>query len=152
MKKIIFSIFALMISGALMADEWLLAPDVSVQQTEPDPPKVRLTYQGFPYKRTSCEYPSFYIGALVRLSKTQPMNEEGQVLTGWLYNGETYLPGAAFTMPEEDVELVPVWGEQGIENTEHRAQNTEYRKELRDGQLVIVREGVEYNMMGGRVQ
>ena len=112
-------------------------------------PKYTLTYQGFPYKRTSCESPSYRAGSHITLAADQPKNAEGQVVVGWSYNNETYLPGGIFIMPEVDVELVPVWGEEGIESVQHSVVNIQ--KVLRDGRLIIVRDGVEYTILGGRV-
>ena len=67
-------------------------------------------------------------------------------MVAWSYDGDTYNPGEEFTMPDEDVELVPVWDYEGIEGV----QNTEYRiqKILRDGRLIIVRDGAEYDVLG----
>lgn len=125
---------------------------VQLYRLGPAAPKVHLNYQGFPYKRTSCEVPSYSAGATVKLAVCPLENEAGEVVIGWKYDGQTYEPGSNFTMPAEDVELVAVWGEkqQGVErvnSTEHRA-----RKILRDGQLIILRDGKEYNIMGGRVK
>lgn len=124
---------------------------VQLYRSGPAAPKMRLSYQGFPYKRTNCEYPSYSVGSTVTLAVCPLKNEAGEVVIGWKYNDQTYEPGKTFTMPNEDVELIPVWGEkQGIEGI----QSTEYRvqKILRDGQLIIVRDGIEYNLMGGRVK
>ena len=65
--------------------------------------KVRLTYQGFPYKRTTCEYPSYVPGDTVILAKGSPRNENGEVIVAWSYNGENYKAGSEFVMPDEDV-------------------------------------------------
>ena len=125
---------------------------IQLYRSGADVPKVRLTYKGFPYKRTTCAYPSYYAGSTVTLASGRPQNEEGKVIVGWLYEGTTYAPGGKFTMPETDVELEPVWGEpeQGIETVqkiEHRAQ-----KIMRNGQMIIVLDGVEYTILGGRLQ
>lgn len=112
-------------------------------------PKVKLSYQGFPYKRTSCEYPAYRAGSHITLPTARPKNAEGLVVVGWSYNNETYQPGGTFIMPEVDVELVPVWGEEGIESVQSSAVSIQ--KVLRDGRLIIVRDGVEYTILGGRV-
>ena len=114
-------------------------------------PKMRLSYQGFPYKRTSCEYPAYYPGVTIQLAPCPYTNAEGQRVIGWSFKDKVYTPGSAFTMPEEEVELVPVWGEpkQGIENIQSSEPSN--RKILRDGQLIILREGKEYNILGGRL-
>ena len=105
-----------------------------------------LTYQGFPYKRTSCALPTYKVGETINLTTWQPIDEEGHKVVAWRYDGDTYNPGEEFTMPDEDVELVPVWDYEGIEGV----QNTEYRiqKILRDGRLIIVRDGEEYDVLG----
>lgn len=125
---------------------------VQLYRYGPERPKMRLSYQGFPYKRTTCEYPSYYAGATVMLAKGQPKNAEGKVVVGWLYEGATYAPGAKFTMPEKDVELVPVWGEpkEGTESV--LPSENSVRKILRDGQLIIIRDGAEFNVMGGKIK
>ena len=128
MKHLWTLCLALMAVTALSAGEWTLS------------------YQGFPYKRTACDLPVYNEGAVVRLSSARPRNEEGQVLSAWTYQGESYLPGADFTMPAADVVLVPVWGSQAIEQVQ--SSNSNCQKLLREGQLIIVRDGVEYTIMG----
>ena len=111
-------------------------------------PRVHVTYQGFPYKRTTCELPTFEIWSTITLP-TAPVKEDKKVVVGWLYNGKTYKPGESFTIPEDDVEFVPVWGTQDIETVKEERLTI---KELRDGQLIIVREGAKYNILGGRIR
>jgi len=115
-------------------------------------PKVRLSYQGFPYKRTGCEYPSYSAGSNVKLAVCPLKNAAGEVVIAWKYNDQTYEPGGLFTMPEEDVELVPVWGEpqEGIETV--RTSDIKIQKVLLDGQLIIIRDGVAYTIMGAKVK
>ena len=115
---------------------------------------VRLSYQGFPYKRTACAYPVYAAGSVVTLSAAQPQNSEGQIVIGWTYNGVTYLPGAQFTMPETDVELVPVWEnpEQGIEQSGRQDATAERSKILREGRLYIFHGENEYDVQGARVK
>ena len=113
--------------------------------------KVRLTYQGFPYKRTTCEYPSYVPGDTVILAKGSPRNENGEVIVAWSYNGENYKAGSEFVMPDEDVVLVPVWADdQGIAIVQK--SEVSVQKVLRDGQLIIIRDGREYNVLGGRLK
>jgi hypothetical protein len=111
-------------------------------------PMVKLSYQGFPYKRTGCQYPSYHVGAVVTLSRKQPQNAEGKVVIAWMYNDQMYQPGGQFTMPATDVELVPKWGdpEEGIEAV--KSEDPKAQKMLRDGRLIIVRDGKAYNIMG----
>jgi hypothetical protein len=111
-----------------------------------------LSYEGFPYHRTQCSGPSYMIGATVTLSSYIPV-KDGKSLVGWRYKDEVYMPGASFKMPAEDVVLEPVWEtEEGLVTvTGYGLQVTGY-KMIRDGQLIIVRDGVEYNVLGGRIQ
>ena len=112
--------------------------------------KFKLTYEGFPYKRTSCAYPSYFAGAKVKLASGSPKNAEGQVVVAWMFKGETFEAGSEFTMPAEDAVLVPVWGEeQGFESVQ--STDSKVQKILRDGQLIIIRDGKEYNILGGRL-
>ena len=113
-----------------------------------------LTYQGFTYMKTQCEEPAYAAGATIKLSSGTIQNTEGKWLCGWEYNGQTYKNGASFTMPEADVELIPVWGDekpQAIENT--KSVKNSGSKILRDGKLFIVMpNGNVYNVMGQRVK
>lgn len=113
-----------------------------------------LTYQGFPYKKTQCADPTYPSGTKVKLSSGTVQNDEGQWLTGWKFNRRTYNLGAEFTMPAVDVVLVPVWGksQQGIDDVTSQESKVESQKILRNGQLIIVRGGIEYNVLGARVR
>ena len=114
--------------------------------------QVRLTYQGFPYKRTACEIPVYASGSVITLPAAQPKNAEGLNLIGWAYDGETYSPGSSFTVPETDVEFIPVWDEpgQGIETLSR--QPSAVRKEIRDGHLMIVYGEKTFNAQGAEVK
>lgn len=116
------------------------------------PESYALTYQGFPYKKTACENPVYLAGQTVRLSAGTVQNDEGLWLCGWQYQGVTYPNGANFTMPAADVELVPVWGDKPQALSETAATKSEWKKELRNGQLLLIRDGQMYNILGGRVQ
>ncbi|MBQ3673176.1 MAG: hypothetical protein II928_01740 [Paludibacteraceae bacterium] len=111
-----------------------------------------LTYEGFPYMKTACEAPRYAAGEKVRLSSGQP-NIPLQWFMGWQYNGEIYYPSGLFTMPAEDVVLVPLFKDikEGIEdaNGENKSKN---RKFIRDGQLLIESNGVIYNVLGAKVK
>lgn len=121
----------------------------AVQIYKSDAPLVKyeLTYQGYPYRRTMCEIPSYYPGARVALSTFRP-HEPTRWFLGWQYDGVTYQPGEIFTMPENDVELVPQFLEigEGICNPVSDEGNAE--KILRDGQLLIIRGDRTYNAQG----
>lgn len=112
-------------------------------------PRVAISYQGFPYRKTLCEEPTYKAGSTYTLPTATP-TVGGKTLTAWTYDGQTYLPGATFTVPETDVVFVPVWdGGTGIDQTNIRTQAV---KILRNGQLVILHNGVEYNAQGIRLQ
>ena len=108
--------------------------------------QVKLTYQGFPYKKTTCSDPVYTPGAVVTISAAVPV-KDGKTLKGWSYTGAFYAPGASFTMPETDVVLEPVWengsGIESIQKSDVRIQ-----KVIKDGQLFILRDGKAYNVLG----
>jgi hypothetical protein len=111
--------------------------------------KYALTYQGFPYNKTLCAGPAFAAGSAVRLTTGVP--EKGDLtFAGWMYKGVVYAPGGLFTMPAEPVELLPAWKEElAIEQVSEPTSGT--YKFIRNGQLVIVRDGAEYNAIGVRI-
>ena len=109
-----------------------------------------LTYQGFPYMKTACENPTYAAGTIVKLSKGRPQIP-GKWFDGWEYKGVVYDPGDSFVMPAEDVVLVPKLQDVG-EGIRQPETAPKARKILRDGQLLIVRDGVEYNVIGERVK
>ena len=112
-----------------------------------------LTYQGFPYMKTVCANPTYAAGTIVKLSKGRPQIP-GKWFDGWEYKGVVYDPGDSFVMPAEDVVLVPKLQDvgEGIEVVDGQQSKVKARKILRDGQLLIVRDGVEYNVIGERVK
>ena len=112
-------------------------------------PSVTIEFEGFPYRRTSCELPTYKAGSEFVIPSAVP-EIEGKSLKAWKYGETEYAPGATFVVPEENVVFVPVWeGGQAVENTSVRTHAT---KTLRDGQLVIVRDGKEYNVIGTRIK
>ena len=70
--------------------------------------KHTLTYKDYPYKKTVCDIPTYKEGQKVTLSAGKP-KKEGNVFKGWQYDNKTYQPGAEFTMPDADAELVALW-------------------------------------------
>ena len=108
-----------------------------------------LTYAGFPYRRTSCEIPTYAAGSQITLPDARPI-KDGQQLTAWRYEGQEYLPGSIFVMPEKDVELQPVW--EASTATENTDATTKPLKVFRGGQLVIIKDDVMYNVLGERIQ
>ena len=109
-----------------------------------------LSYQGFPYYKTSCEGPTYAAGAAVKLTTGIPENAD-RTFAGWRFEGVVYAPGAIFTMPMKDVELVPAWAEELAVETVHEMVSKP-SKLVRDGQIVIIRDGVEYNVLGARLK
>jgi len=114
-------------------------------------PRVTISYQGFPYRKTACEEPTYKEGTTYTLPTYVPKNEQGKELKAWSFGGETYAPGASFTVPATDVEFVPVWDGDATD-IDHVAEAVKAVKILRDGQLIIVRDGAEYNIIGTRVK
>ena len=127
--KQLFLCIALMAAMTLSAAEWTL------------------TYQGYPYKRTACDGPFYEAGTKITLSSGVPVSTDGKVFAGWTYGKKTYQPGATFVMPNNDVELVPSWkSDEAIEEVQAPSFNA--HKILRNGQLIILRDGIEYDLMG----
>ena len=110
-------------------------------------PEVSISYEGFPYKRTMCDIPTYAAGSVISLPSATP-EKDGKQLTAWQFEGKTYQPGADFEVPEKDVVFVPVWGEgNGVEQTPVPVKAV---KIIRDGQLFILRDGILYNAQGAR--
>lgn len=130
-KKITTLCISLMIAMTVMAD------------------KYTLTYLGLPYYKTLCAGPTYAAGSAVKLTTGIPEKED-RTFAGWKYNGVIYKSGALFTMPAYDVVLVPAWVEElAIEKIGANAPKA--TKFIRDGQLIILRDGVEYNVLGTRI-
>ena len=131
MKKIATLCILLMMTAAGMAETY------------------SLSYQGFPYNKTGCAGPAYAAGSAVILTIGIPEKAD-RTFAGWRYNGVVYGPGAYFTMPAQDVELEPVWTEElAIEEVEGRVSKAS--KFIRDGLVIILRDGVEYNVLGQRI-
>lgn len=115
-------------------------------------PKVTIAFEGFPYARTRCDVPTYKAGSTYTLPTFVP-EKDGKKLSAWQFAGEEYEPGAEFTVPETDVLFVPVWeGGQGIVVTGDGLRVTgEWKKVIRDGQMVIIRDGIMYNVLGERL-
>ena len=112
-------------------------------------PQVTIHYQGFPYRKTHCDDPVFKAGTEYTISSFIPV-VNGKRFVAWNFEGEEYAPGATITVPEKDVLFIPVWhDETGISNNESLVNAT---KQIRNGQLIIVRDGVEYDVMGVKLQ
>ena len=125
--------------------------DVLIYRGAPPAPQVTIAFDGFPYARTRCELPTYKTGSTYTLPTFVP-EKEGQPLIAWQYDGENYAPGATFVVPETDVLFMPVWeGEQGVETVNGEKANGEWKKVIRDGQLIIIRDGIMYNVLGERL-
>jgi hypothetical protein len=112
--------------------------------------KYELIYQGFPYAKTTCANPSYVAGQEIQLSLGKPTNAEKTFLY-WQYNGANYMPGATFSMPAQNVELVPVY-EGDATATENIEIHTSANKMIRNGQLLIIHNGKIYNTTGQQIQ
>lgn len=124
---------SLMAIGTLWAGEWTL------------------TYQGYPYKRTACDGPYYKSGTYVTLSAGKPVSAEGKIFQGWQYGTKIYQPGANFVMPDKDVVLVPRWKAQDEALDDIQSPACNAHKVLRDGQLIILRDGIEYDVLGNKI-
>lgn len=113
-------------------------------------PAYALEYEGYPYQRTMCELPTYYEGTVVKLSAGVPVKEDDE-FKGWQYGETLYQPGADFTMPGTDVVLKPVWKSDPTA-LKQVVETPKATKVIRNGQLFIVRDGVEYNVIGVRVK
>ena len=112
-------------------------------------PSVTISFEGFPYARTNCDIPTYKAGTNYTLPSFVP-EKDGHALLAWQYGEEQFAPGANFTVPETDVLFTPVWdGEQSVETVNGARRAT---KLIRNGQLVILRDGFEYNVLGERIQ
>ena len=125
--------------------------DVLIYRGAPPAPQVTIAFDGFPYARTRCEVPTYKAGSTYTLPTFVP-EKDGKELVAWQFAGENYAPGATFVVPETDVLFVPVWvGGQGMEEvTGYGLRVT--NKVIRDGQLIIIRDGIEYNVLGERIK
>ena len=123
-----------------------------------------VSYQGFPYMRTNCELPTYKPGDIIKLPAIPPQSanysgkpaqkpaDQAQSLlwfNGWRYDGVLYEPEALFTMPAADVVFIPDYAPLGLKQT-HNANKAQ--KKLQDGQLIIVRDGAQYNVLGIRIK
>ena len=124
--------------AACLAFTILLAVTASAEQ-------YTLVYQGYPFKKTLCDDPAYAAGNHLTISAGVP-KKDGKVFKCWEFDGNTYSPAQKFTMPAKDVVFVPVWEDgSGVESVQPSAVSCQ-----KIGQLVIIRDGVEYNALGIR--
>ena len=110
--------------------------------------RVTITYEGYPYYRTGCALPTYRPRSLYILPVAEPQ-QEGKVFVGWQFNEKIYAPASTFYVPDTDVVFVAVWDdEQGVETVNGERRATKF---IRDGQLVIIRDGLEYNVLGEKL-
>ena len=132
-RKIVYTLLLIIVAVAVKAQQ-----------------KYELTYQGFPYAKTTCAIPSYVAGAEVQLSLGKPTNAEKTFLY-WQYNGANYMPGATFIMPAQDVELIPVY-EGDATATKNIEIHSSKQKVIRNGKLLIIHNGKTYNTTGQQIQ
>ena len=136
--------YVFVFAALLLAAEAIAAP-----RTLQNDPQVTIAFDGFPYKSTACDPPLFVVGSSYTLPDYRPQ-KDGKTLYAWAYNEQNYLPGATFTVPETDVLFTPVWNAPSaldpvIADPAHPAPAV---KILRNGQLLILRDGTLYNAQG----
>ena len=114
------------------------------------PDRYALVYEGYPYRKTACAEPTYEEGTAVKLSEGKPTKENDEFM-GWVYGETTYQPGSTFVMPGQDAVLKALWKSEstGFEKVVEAPKAT---KVVRDGQLIIVRDGAEYNVIGARIK
>lgn len=114
------------------------------------PERYALVYEGYPYRKIACADPTYEEGTAVTLSAGAPTKENDEFM-GWVYGETTYQPGSTFVMPAQDAVLKALWKSEstGFEKVVEAPKAT---KVVRDGQLIIVRDGMEYNVIGARIK
>ena len=111
--------------------------------------QYELVYQGFPYKKTQCDNPTYAAGTSIQISVGKPQ-VQGREFICWQFNGVNYMPGDTFVMPAANVTLVPVYGPStGIQDVETIEKTT---KKIVNGQLIIIHNGKQYNALGQIIQ
>jgi hypothetical protein len=113
--------------------------------------KYALVYQGYPYKKTLCDDPTYAIGEKVTVSPFVP-EKEGKVFSHWEFEGRKFSPAQTFTMPAKDVVLVPVWESGTAVEPIDAAHPDGAKKFLENGFFFIINNGVKYTIMGEQVQ
>lgn len=109
-------------------------------------PKHTFMYEGFAGSTTRCGGGCLYQeGETITLSAGIP-TRDGHIFTGWQYNDKLYQPSDTFTMPTEDVVLVPTWAVST--EVDMPLITTKSEKIIRDGYLYIVVDGKVYDSMG----
>lgn len=109
-------------------------------------PKHIFMYEGFAGTTTRCGGGCWYQeGENITLSAGIP-TRDGYLFAGWEYNDKIYQPAESFTMPNEDVTLVPTWVVST--NVDITLIPTKSEKIIRNGYLYIVVDGKVYDSMG----
>ena len=148
MKQFFILCITLFAAGTLSAGETTSAAESTMSAGE-----WTVTYKGYPYKRTACDGPYYKSGATVTLSSGKPVSAEGKEFQGWQYGAKIYQPGASFVMPNKDVELIPKWkGDEALEGVQTPSGRDRIQKILRNWQIVIVRDGMEYDVLGNIIK
>lgn len=105
-------------------------------------------YEGYAGYTTRCEGGKVYQeGEVITLSTGVP-TKTGYSFAGWQYNNKVYQPGDSFTMPAENVTMMPQWNQSTATDANNALIKTNVQKVIRDGYLYIVVEDKTYNVLG----
>ena len=105
-------------------------------------------YEGYAGYTTRCEGGKVYQeGEVITLSTGVP-TKTGYSFAGWQYNNKVYQPGDSFTMPAENVTMMPQWNQSTATDTNNALIKANVQKVIRDGYLYIVVEDKTYNVLG----
>lgn len=107
-------------------------------------------YDGFAGNTTHCTGGKICtVGETITLSSGIPA-KENDIFLGWEYNGTIYQPGDLFTMPANNVTLVPQW--QNATAIEETTETNIAHKIMRQGHLYIIVNGATYDSMGRKIE
>ena len=78
---------------------------------------------------------------------------EGYIFVGWMEDGEFVAEDYEYTFTIlNDVDLVAVYAQAPASGVDNINTNVAPRKVIRDGQLIIIKNGVEYNVQGAVIK
>ncbi len=107
-------------------------------------------YDGFAGNTTHCSGGKICMaGETITLSTGKPV-KENDIFLGWAYNGTIYQPGDQFTMPANNVTLVPQW--QNASAINQTTETDKPHKIMRHGCLYIIVNGVTYDSLGRKIE
>lgn len=114
------------------------------------PSSYTFIYEGFAGNTTRCSGGKICMaGETITLASGIPV-KENNVFLGWEYNGTIYQPGDLFTMPADNVTLVPQWKYPTA--TKETTETNNPHKIMRQGHLYIIVNGVTYDSMGRKIK